>query len=195
MVSRLVVSVLCVITVSVASVAQAAQQQRNYDASVPTTNPIASLFGLSASPIARTTVSYPTKLKPGSIVISTSERRLYFVLGNGQALKYGIGVGREGFSWSGVSTVSAKREWPDWTPPEQMLARRPDLPKHMAGGPDNPLGARAMYLGSSLYRIHGSNEPQTIGQQVSSGCIRLTNEDVIDLYSRTRIGATVIVQR
>jgi lipoprotein-anchoring transpeptidase ErfK/SrfK len=195
MVSRLVAGVLCVITVSVAGNAQAAPPQRNYDASVPITNPIASLFGLSASPIPRTTVSYPTKLKPGSIVISTSERRLYFVLGNGQALKYGIGVGREGFSWSGVSTVSAKREWPDWTPPEQMLARRPDLPKHMAGGPDNPLGARAMYLGSSLYRIHGSNEPQTIGQQVSSGCIRLTNEDVIDLYNRTRIGATVVVQR
>jgi lipoprotein-anchoring transpeptidase ErfK/SrfK len=115
-------------------------------------------------------------------------------LGNGQALSYGIGVGRVGFTWSGVTRVSAKREWPDWTPPAQMRQRRPDLPRHMAGGVANPLGARAMYLGSSLYRIHGSNEPETIGQAVSSGCFRLTNDDVIDLYSRVRVGATVIVQ-
>jgi lipoprotein-anchoring transpeptidase ErfK/SrfK len=116
------------------------------------------------------------------------------VLGNGQALSYAIGVGRDGAAWSGVTHISAKREWPDWTPPAQMLQRRPDLPRHMAGGLDNPLGARAMYLGSSLYRIHGSNEPDTIGTATSSGCIRLTNEDVIDLYSRVRIGTPVIVQ-
>ena len=116
------------------------------------------------------------------------------MLGNGQALSYAIGVGREGFSWSGATQISAKREWPGWTPPAQMLHRRPDLPRHMAGGIDNPLGARAMYLGSSLYRIHGSNEPDSIGQATSSGCIRLTNEDVIDLYSRVRIGTPVIVQ-
>jgi lipoprotein-anchoring transpeptidase ErfK/SrfK len=195
MVSRVTASVLCVLTVFVAGVAQAAPPQRNYDSRVETTNPIARLFGLSASPVARETVNYPTRLKPGSIVISTSERRLYFVLGNGQALRYGIGVGREGFSWSGTSSISAKREWPDWTPPEQMRQRRPDLPVHMEGGPENPLGARAMYLGASLYRIHGTNEPNTIGQQVSSGCIRLTNEDVIDLYNRARVGATVVVQR
>jgi lipoprotein-anchoring transpeptidase ErfK/SrfK len=151
----------------------------------------ATLFGSST---ARTLVSYPGSQKPGTIVISTGQRRLYLVLGNGQALSYAIGVGRGGFAWSGVTQISAKREWPDWTPPGQMLQRRPDLPRHMAGGIDNPLGARAMYLGSSLYRIHGSNEPDTIGQAVSSGCIRLTNEDVIDLYSRVRIGTTVIVQ-
>ena len=149
------------------------------------------LFGPS---IARTIVSYPSNQKPGAIVVSTGQRRLYLVLGNGQALSYAIGVGRDGAAWRGVTQISAKREWPDWTPPSQMLQRRPDLPRHMAGGIDNPLGARAMYLGSSLYRIHGSNEPDSIGQAVSSGCIRLTNEDVIDLYSRVRIGTPVIVQ-
>jgi lipoprotein-anchoring transpeptidase ErfK/SrfK len=147
------------------------------------------------SPIQRQTVSYPGNHAPGTIVINTSERRLYFMLGNGQAMRYGIGVGRPGFTWSGVKTVSSKKEWPAWTPPSQMLARRPDLPRHMAGGPDNPLGARAMYLGSTLYRIHGSNEPETIGTAVSSGCFRLTNEDVIDLYDRVRVGATVIIQQ
>jgi len=152
----------------------------------------ASLFGPS---IARGVVSYPTNQKPGTIIVSTAQRRLYLVLGNGQALSYAIGVGRDGFSWSGVSHISAKREWPDWTPPSQMLHRRPDLPRHMAGGIDNPLGARAMYLGSSLYRIHGSNEPETIGQATSSGCFRMTNDDVIDLYNRVRVGSTVIVLR
>jgi lipoprotein-anchoring transpeptidase ErfK/SrfK len=151
-------------------------------------------FG-GSSPIPRTVVSYPTRLKPGSIVISTPERRLYYVLGNGEAIRYGIGVGREGFAWGGVKRISAKKEWPDWTPPSQMLRRRPDLPRYMHGGPENPLGARAMYLGSTLYRIHGSNEPETIGHAVSSGCIRLTNEDVIDLYNRVRVGATVLVQQ
>jgi lipoprotein-anchoring transpeptidase ErfK/SrfK len=145
--------------------------------------------------VARTTVSYPANYRPGTIVINTRERRLYYVVGNGQAIRYGIGVGRDGFTWSGVRTVTSKKEWPSWTPPAQMLRRRPDLPRHMAGGPDNPLGARAMYLGSTLYRIHGSNEPETIGQAVSSGCFRLTNEDVIDLYDRVRVGTTVIVQQ
>ena len=151
-------------------------------------------FG-GGSSAGRTTVSYPGNHRPGTIVISTRERRLYLVLGNGQALSYGIGVGRVGFTWSGTTRISAKREWPAWTPPAQMRQRRPDLPRHMAGGVDNPLGARAMYLGSSLYRIHGSNEPETIGQAVSSGCFRLTNEDVIDLYNRVPVGATVIVQQ
>jgi lipoprotein-anchoring transpeptidase ErfK/SrfK len=153
---------------------------------------LGNLFGSST---ARTTVNYAGNQKPGTIIISTGQRRLYLVLANGQALSYGIGVGKEGFAWSGVTHVSAKREWPDWTPPDQMLQRRPDLPRHMAGGIDNPLGARAMYLGSSLYRIHGSNEPDSIGRATSSGCIRLTNEDVIDLYNRVNIGATVIVQQ
>ncbi|HXW26828.1 MAG TPA: L,D-transpeptidase [Xanthobacteraceae bacterium] len=149
----------------------------------------------AASPVPRTTVSYPGNHKPGTIVISTAERRLYYVLGDGQAIRYGIGVGRDGFTWSGVKTVSRKREWPDWTPPSDMLRRRPDLPRHMKGGIDNPLGARAMYLGSTLYRIHGSNEPETIGQAVSSGCFRLTNEDVIDLYNRVKVGTKVIIQQ
>ena len=129
----------------------------------------------------------------GDIVISTSARRLYYVLGDGTAIEYGVGVGRLGFSWSGVKRVSRKREWPDWTPPPQMLRRRPDLPRHMAGGIENPLGARALYLGSSLYRIHGSNEPDTIGAAVSSGCIRMTNDDVIDLYGRVKVGTKVTV--
>ena len=147
------------------------------------------------SPIRRTTVSYTGKEAPGTIIVNTSERRLYLVLGNGEALRYGIGVGRVGFTWAGTTRVVSKKEWPDWTPPPQMLRRRPDLPRFMKGGPDNPLGARAMYLGSSLYRIHGSNEPETIGTAVSSGCFRLTNDDVIDLYGRVKIGAKVIVVR
>ena len=146
------------------------------------------------SPVPREIVPYETKYEPGSIVIDTRERRLYLILGNGEALRYGIGVGRIGFTWKGVHRVTAKKEWPDWTPPPQMLRRRPDLPRHMAGGEDNPLGARALYLGSTLYRIHGSNEPETIGTAVSSGCFRLTNEDVIHLYKRVRVGARVVVK-
>jgi lipoprotein-anchoring transpeptidase ErfK/SrfK len=150
--------------------------------------------GGGSGPIQRATVSYPANYAPGTIVISTGERRLYLVLGNGQALSYGIGVGRDGFRWSGTHRITAKREWPSWTPPSQMLRRRPDLPRHMEGGVENPLGARAMYLGSTLYRIHGSNEPETIGQAVSSGCFRMTNEDVTDLYSRVSVGTTVVVK-
>ena len=153
-----------------------------------------SLFG-AISAIPRTTVNYSSKHAPGTIVINTGERRLYYILDDGSALRYGIGVGRVGFTWAGTTAVSFKREWPDWTPPPQMLRRRPDLPRYMPGGPENPLGARAMYLGSTLFRIHGSNEPETIGQAVSSGCFRLTNEDVIDLYSRVRVGAKVVVIR
>jgi lipoprotein-anchoring transpeptidase ErfK/SrfK len=147
-----------------------------------------------SSPIPRETVSFASQYAPGTIFISTAERRLYLVLGNGQALRYGIGVGRDGFRWGGIHRISAKKEWPSWTPPSQMLARRPDLPRHMSGGIDNPLGARAMYLGSTLYRIHGSNEPETIGQAVSSGCFRMTNDDVTDLYSRVAVGTTVVVK-
>ncbi|OHV15107.1 hypothetical protein BK022_21480 [Methylorubrum extorquens] len=144
--------------------------------------------------IPRDTVAYAGKEKPGTIVISTSQRRLYYVLGGGEAIRYGVGVGRQGFSWSGTKTVTGKKEWPAWRPPAQMLARRPDLPRYMAGGQDNPLGARAMYLGSSLYRIHGSNEPETMGAAVSSGCIRMTNKDVVDLYDRVKVGTKVIVK-
>lgn len=145
--------------------------------------------------IPREIVDYETREAPGTIVIDSPQRRLYLVLGDGKALRYGVGVGRPGFEWGGIKAVTRKAEWPDWTPPPQMLQRRPDLPRFMPGGPNNPLGARAMYLGSSLYRIHGSNEPQTIGQAVSSGCIRMTNEDVTDLYDRVRVGAKVVVVR
>jgi lipoprotein-anchoring transpeptidase ErfK/SrfK len=147
-----------------------------------------------SSPIPRTTVMLQTSYAPGTILINTAERRLYLVQPGGQALRYGIGVGRDGFRWSGTHRITAKKEWPSWTPPAQMLRRRPDLPRHMPGGIENPLGARAMYLGSTLYRIHGSNEPETIGQAVSSGCFRMTNEDVTDLYSRVGVGTTVVVK-
>ncbi|PPD44597.1 MAG: L,D-transpeptidase [Methylocystis sp.] len=142
----------------------------------------------------RAEVDYDGSERPGTIVVDTPNKFLYYVNGRGRATRYGIGVGRPGFEWSGVKTISRKAEWPDWTPPAEMLARRPDLPRHMEGGPANPLGARAMYLGSSLYRIHGTNEPHTIGQNVSSGCIRMMNDDVVDLYNRTPVGTRVIVR-
>lgn len=150
--------------------------------------------GNSSGPIPRQTVGFQSNYAPGTIIVNTAERRLYLVQPGGSALRYGIGVGRDGFRWGGVHKVSAKKEWPSWTPPAQMLRRRPDLPRFMEGGPENPLGARAIYLGSTLYRIHGSNEPETIGQAVSSGCFRMTNEDVTDLYNRVQVGATVIVK-
>jgi|tagenome__1003787_1003787.scaffolds.fasta_scaffold20285976_2 lipoprotein-anchoring transpeptidase ErfK/SrfK len=143
----------------------------------------------------REEVAYPGRHAPGTIIVATGERYLYYVLGGGKALRYNIGVGKEGYSWAGTSTVSAKREWPDWSPTPNIRKRMPDLPSHMKGGEQNPLGARALYLGATLYRIHGTNEPWKIGDGVSSGCIRLTNEDIVDLYNRTRIGATVVVQR
>ena len=141
----------------------------------------------------RQEVSYDGREAPGTIIINTRERLLYLVQGNGRALRYGIGVGRPGFTWAGTHSITNMREWPDWRPPAEMIRRQPHLPRHMRGGPDNPLGARAMYLGSTLYRIHGSNEPWTIGQAVSSGCIRLRNEDVIHLYERVRVGTRVMV--
>jgi lipoprotein-anchoring transpeptidase ErfK/SrfK len=141
----------------------------------------------------RQLVDYHGSERPGTIIIDTPNKFLFLVQGKGTAVRYGVGVGRPGFTWSGVKQISAKKEWPAWTPPPEMLARRPDLPRHMEGGPQNPLGARAMYLGSSLYRIHGSNEPWTIGTNVSSGCIRMRNEDVIDLYGRVNVGAKVVV--
>jgi lipoprotein-anchoring transpeptidase ErfK/SrfK len=141
----------------------------------------------------RQTVSYSTREAPGTIIIDTPNTYLYYVLGNGQAIRYGIGVGRDGFTWSGTQSVTKKAEWPDWTPPPEMIQRQPYLPRHMAGGPGNPLGARAMYLGGTVYRIHGTNAPDTIGKHVSSGCIRLTNDDVSDLYSRVSVGTKVVV--
>jgi lipoprotein-anchoring transpeptidase ErfK/SrfK len=143
--------------------------------------------------LQRQVVAYPSREAPGTVIIDTPHTFLYYVLGDGKALRYGIGVGREGFTWSGVNKVARKAEWPDWYPPAEMIARQPYLPRMTAGGPGNPLGARAMYIGNTEYRIHGTNDPTTIGKQVSSGCIRLTNEDVKDLYSRVQIGAKVIV--
>jgi lipoprotein-anchoring transpeptidase ErfK/SrfK len=152
-------------------------------------------FGILYGVIPREVVDYPTPRAGGTIVVSTAQRRLYYVLGGGKAIRYGIAVGMEGYAWSGTSTITAKREWPDWTPTPGERVRFPTLPVHMAGGPDNPLGARALYLGDTLYRIHGTNEPWKLGGGVSSGCIRMSNDDVIDLYNRAKVGATVIVQR
>lgn len=147
------------------------------------------------SKIRKQVVKYDTKYKPGTIIVETGERRLYYVMPNGKALKYGVGVGRDGFRWSGTHRVTRKAEWPGWTPPAAMRKRVPGLPAYMPGGPENPLGARALYIGSTLYRLHGTSEPWTIGQAVSSGCIRLTNDDIVDLYDRTKVGAKVVVRR
>ena len=149
--------------------------------------------GVVAERLKRQLVNYATREAPGTIIIDTPNTYLYLVLGHGQAVRYGIGVGRDGFTWSGVQSITKKSEWPDWTPPAEMIARQPYLPRYMAGGPGNPLGARAMYLGGTIYRIHGTNAPGTIGTRVSSGCIRLTNDDVADLYSRVNVGTKVVV--
>jgi lipoprotein-anchoring transpeptidase ErfK/SrfK len=146
-------------------------------------------------PYRRQLVFFRTNEAPGTIVIHTAERFLYLVLGNNRALRYGIGVGRQGFQWSGLVRISKKAEWPDWTPPPEMIKRQPYLPRFMAGGPGNPLGARALYLGATDYRIHGTNQPETIGQSISSGCFRLANGDVVDLYARAEVGTKVIIQQ
>ena len=148
----------------------------------------------TANPVPREVIDYAGPHAPGTIVVDTSERRLYYVLDDGTAIRYGVGVGREGFQWAGTNRITRKAEWPGWTPPPAMRARRPDLPAHMVGGPNNPLGARALYIGSTYYRIHGSNEPWSIGQAVSSGCIRMVNDDVIHLYSMVDVGTRVVVQ-
>ena len=141
----------------------------------------------------RQVVPYQTSEAPGTLVVNTGQHFLYLVLGGGKAMRYGIGTAKNGFEWNGVHHITNKREWPDWTPPAEMIARRPDIPHHMAGGENNPLGARALYIGSTLYRIHGTTEPWTIGTNVSSGCIRMVNDDVIDLYARVKIGSKVVV--
>lgn len=144
------------------------------------------------------TVDFQTELTPGTILVRTKERKLYYVLPEGRAIQYGIGVGREGFTWSGTDKITRKAEWPDWRPPKEMIAREARrgnyIPVHMLGGPDNPLGARALYIGSTMYRIHGTTQPWSIGMAVSSGCIRLLNEEVIDLFNRVDVGATVVVE-
>jgi lipoprotein-anchoring transpeptidase ErfK/SrfK len=171
-------------------------------ATIDQTAAAASAQGLSGAPantadvatrLRRQIVDYPTAETPGTVIVDTPNTYLYLVLGGGKAVRYGIGVGREGFTWSGTKTIERKAEWPDWLPPVEMLQRQPYLPRFMAGGPGNPLGARAMYLGGTIYRIHGTNNPSTIGKQVSSGCIRMVNEDVIDLYARVRVGTKVVV--
>jgi lipoprotein-anchoring transpeptidase ErfK/SrfK len=159
----------------------------------PTDEVIASDEGATPERLRRAVVAFGTAEAPGTIIIDTGNTTLYYVLGQGRAIRYGVGVGRDGFTWSGVQTISRKAEWPDWHPPSEMIARQPYLPRFMAGGPGNPLGARAMYLGTSQYRIHGTNDPSTIGKFVSSGCIRLTNEDVTDLFSRVDVGTKVVV--
>jgi lipoprotein-anchoring transpeptidase ErfK/SrfK len=143
--------------------------------------------------LRRQVVDYPANVAAGTVVIDTEQTYLYFILGDGKAIRYAIGVGRDGFTWSGAQSVTRKAEWPDWTPPQEMIDRQPYLPRWMAGGEGNPLGARAIYLGSTVYRIHGTNMPDTIGQKVSSGCIRMLNEDVIDLYARVELGAKIVV--
>ena len=148
----------------------------------------------AAAQLRRQVVEYPSREALGTIIVDTAHTYLYFVLGGGKALRYGIGVGREGFTWSGTQTITRKQEWPDWTPPPEMVKRQPWLPAAMKGGPGNPLGARAMYLGDTEYRIHGTSEPWTIGHAVSSGCIRMTNEDVTDLYNRVSVGTLVVVR-
>ncbi|NNM72469.1 L,D-transpeptidase [Enterovirga aerilata] len=189
------------LSVSVAGLACAAALSTSalaaWDIDPFTRQPVGPAHGMvpQAAAIPREVVAFRSRYAPGTVVVSTSERRLYYVLGNGQAIRYGVGVGRPGFTWAGTKAVTMKREWPDWRPPAQMLRRRPDLPRYMKGGLDNPLGARALYLGGSLYRIHGSNEPESIGQAVSSGCIRMLNEDVVDLYQRVRVGTRVVVVR
>jgi len=164
-------------------------------AATPEIDQRASATQSQASRQTREIVSFSGSYAPGTVVVSTKERRLYLVMPGGRAMRYAVGVGREGFQWNGTQTITNKQEWPDWRPPEEMIRRRPDLPRYMAGGPHNPLGARAMYLGGSLYRIHGSNEPETIGRAVSSGCIRMLNEDVVDLYQRVKVGTQVVVLR
>jgi len=149
---------------------------------------------ITDGPFARQVVFFRSTEAPGTLVVHTSERFIYVVMGNSRALRYGLGVGREGFQWSGLVKISRKAEWPDWTPPPEMIARQPYLPRFMAGGPGNPMGARALYLGSTVYRIHGTNQPETIGHAVSSGCFRLANGDVIDLFDRVPVGTKVIIR-
>lgn len=144
--------------------------------------------------LRRQSVFYRTEYPPGTVIVNTADRFLYLVVGNNVALRYGVGVGRDGFQWGGIHKISRKAEWPDWTPPPEMIQRQPYLPRWMAGGPGNPMGARALYIGSTIYRIHGTNAPETIGQAVSSGCFRLVNDDIVDLYTRVPIGTKVVVQ-
>jgi len=196
--SRLLSLLTCVAALSVLSIPSATAQGRYptkyVDGDQPGYVPSEAEEELPPE-FKRTTVFYRTTEAPGTIIVSTSERFLYVVQGNGRALRYGIGVGREGFQWQGLLKITRKQEWPDWTPPPEMIARQPYLPRFMAGGPGNPMGARALYLGTTVYRIHGTNQPQTIGTAVSSGCFRLVNADIEDLYDRIPVGTKVVVRQ
>jgi lipoprotein-anchoring transpeptidase ErfK/SrfK len=196
-VASALVLVSAILAAPVAMSGAASAQTLGYAATQPNGYPadevIASDENATPERLRRAVVAFSTSEAPGTVIIDTGNTTLYYVLGQGRAIRYGVGVGRDGFTWAGVQTVSRKAEWPDWHPPAEMIARQPYLPRFMAGGPGNPLGARAMYLGSSVYRIHGTNDPSTIGKFVSSGCIRLTNEDVTDLFSRVEVGAKVVV--
>ena len=188
-----VVGITVIAGMSAAALPARAERDLNAYSAVKT-NFTVGAWSYKANPrYKRKEVDYSSSEKPGTIIIETSKRFLYLVLSDGKALRYGIGVGRSGFTWKGAERISRKAEWPEWHPPAEMIERQPDLPEFMEGGPNNPLGARALYLGATEYRIHGTAQPWTIGQAVSSGCIRLTNEDVIDLYGRAKIGAKVIV--
>jgi lipoprotein-anchoring transpeptidase ErfK/SrfK len=198
----LVVAAAGLFTATVASPDAAGAQTLGYAQEPQFTGPLSNLSSRGATyeqdasipeHLRKSVVAYDTREAPGTIVIDTGNTYLYYVLGQGRAIRYGVGVGREGFTWSGVQSISRKAEWPDWIPPAEMIARQPYLPRWIGGGPGNPLGARAMYLGSSVYRIHGTNDPTTIGKFVSSGCIRMTNDDVIDLFARANIGTRVVV--
>jgi lipoprotein-anchoring transpeptidase ErfK/SrfK len=190
--AALAVGLSIMLTVGMAAPSQAARVY-NPDTNTWEEPAVVSTRSRGGSPIKKQIVDYDTNLKVGTIVVETDERRLYLVLEDGKAMQYGIGVGRDGFTWTGTHRITRKAEWPGWTPPAQMRKRVPDLPAYMPGGPDNPLGARALYIGSTLYRVHGTSEPWSIGQAVSSGCIRLTNDDVADLYERVKVGAQIVV--
>jgi lipoprotein-anchoring transpeptidase ErfK/SrfK len=186
-------ALLTPLTLSSAATAQTFGYASTQPNAYPADEVIGADEGATPERLRRAVVAFGTTEAPGTIIIDTGNTTLYYVLGQGRAVRYGVGVGREGFTWSGVQTVSRKAEWPDWHPPAEMIARQPYLPRFMAGGPGNPLGARAMYLGTSQCRIHGTNDPSTIGKFVSSGCIRLTNEDVMDLFNRVDVGTRVVV--
>jgi lipoprotein-anchoring transpeptidase ErfK/SrfK len=188
---------ICLVLAGMTAAASAPATAQRIDTSVvdePGTTPNAADEELPPA-LRRQVVFFRSNEVPGTIVVHTSERFLYVVQGNGRALRYGIGVGRDGFQWQGLQRISRKQEWPDWTPPPEMIARQPYLPRFMAGGPGNPMGARALYLGETIYRIHGTNQPHTIGSAVSSGCFRLVNPEVIDLYERIPVGTKVIVRQ
>jgi lipoprotein-anchoring transpeptidase ErfK/SrfK len=188
------IALLCVLVLTVPAAAQSWFDQRPTAPDVdPGVDHTARDSDLPPE-LRRTSVFYRSDYPPGTIIVNTADRFLYLVMGNNVALRYGIGVGRDGFQWGGIHKITRKSEWPDWTPPPEMIQRQPYLPRFMAGGPGNPLGARALYIGTTVYRIHGTNAPETIGQAVSSGCFRLVNDDIIDLYPRVPVGTTVVVQ-